>query len=45
MLNGPLATLGEGSTVSGLTTWSEDNLEAVRKGWILTGETITELAQ
>ncbi len=42
---GPLATLGEGSTVFGLIKWDRDNLEALKKGWILSAPTIEELAE
>ncbi|MFC2067166.1 FAD-dependent oxidoreductase [Chloroflexota bacterium] len=43
MDNGPLCTTG----VSGphqLYKWSRDNMEELRKGWIVRGETVTELA-
>ncbi len=42
---GPLATLGEGSTVFGLIKWDRENLEAVKNGWILSAQSIDELAQ
>lgn len=44
MRRGPLPMLGEGSTVNGLVPWSRDNLDAVRRGWILKASTPEALA-
>lgn len=38
-----VATLGEGSTVCGVIDW-RSNLHALKRGWILTGDTIESLA-
>lgn len=40
----PLANLGFGPVGQGLVSWSKDNSAEVAKGWILTGDTIEELA-
>ena len=43
MKSAPIATLGEGSTVSRLVDWTT-NQQALEKGWILRGDTIEVLA-
>jgi predicted oxidoreductase len=39
-----LTTLGFASTGFGLVPWSKDNMDAVKRGWILKGDTFEELA-
>ena len=40
----PLANLGFGPVGQGLVSWSSDNSAEIKKGWILKGSTVEELA-
>jgi hypothetical protein len=41
---GPLTYLGISTAGYGFIPWTEDNLDAVKRGWILSGKTLEELA-